>query len=239
MSTALTAKIIKRYVRRMLGEPTIVVEIEDETIDEVIEQTLSIYGTYKPVEKVGTINVLASQQKYTQTATEVGKGIIEIFRPDILRSPVSLDQFDVFKYHTHLPNLDPGDFYMERVWWKEVRMSAGSDDDWLLDFNHDDGTATFYVNPIPSSAFTLKYIYVVDPTLTQVPASDDDFIKDYVLAMCKIILGEIRSKFKGVEGAEGAINMNGEELKAEGKEEKRDYDDYLANRGQIIPPIRG
>lgn len=223
----------------MLGEPVIEVELENETIDEVIDQVLGIYGTYKPVEKVGTINVLSGTQKYTLTADQVGKGIIEIFRPDLMRSAVSLDSFDVFKYHTHVPNLDPGDYFMERVWWKEVRMSAGSDDDWLLDFNPDDGTATFYVNPIPSEAFTLKYIYVVDPTLTQVPASDDDFIKDYVLAMCKLIVGEIRSKFKGVEGAESAINMNGEELKSEGKEEKANYDDYLANRGQIIPPLRG
>jgi hypothetical protein len=239
MSTTLTANVIKKYVRRMLGEPVIEVEIEDDTIQEVIDQVLGIYGTYKPVEKVGTINVLSGQQKYTLTAAQVGKGIIEIFRPDLLRGPISLDQFDVFKYHTHLPNLDPGDYFMERVWWKEVRMSAGSDDDWLLDFNPDDGTANFYVNPIPSTAFTLKYIYVVDPTLTQVPASDDDFIKDYVLALCKIIVGEIRSKYSGVEGAESSITMNGEALKGEGQEEKRDHDDYLANRGQIIPPLRG
>lgn len=223
----------------MLGEPVIETELEDETIDEIITQVLGIYGTYKPVEKVGTINVLASQQKYTLTADQVGKGIIEIFRPDLMRSPISLEQFDVFKFHTIMPNLDPGDYYLERVWWNEVRMSAGSDDDWLLDFNPDDGTATLYINPIPSEAYTLKYIYVVDPTLTQVPASDDDFIKDYVLTMCKLVVGEIRSKFKGVEGAESAINMNGEELKSEAKEEKRDHDDYLANRGQIIPPLRG
>lgn len=223
----------------MLGEPVIEVELEDETIDEIITQALGIYGTYKPAEKVGTINVISGQQKYTLTAAEVGKGIIEVFRPDLMRSAVSLDQFDVFNYHTFLPNLDPGDYYMERVWWKEVRMSSGSDDDWLLDFNPDDGTATFYVNPIPSESYTLNYIYVVDPTLTQVPASDDDFMKDYILAMCKIVVGEIRSKFQGVEGAESAINMNGEALKAEGKEERANFEEYLANRGQIVPPIRG
>lgn len=239
MSTALTAKLVKRYVRRMLGDPVVEVELEDETIDDIIEQALGIYGTLKPVEKVETINVIAGQQKYTLTADQVGKGIVEIFRPDLMRSPISLDQFDVFKYHTHLPNLDPGDYYLERVWWNEVRMSAGSDDDWFVDFNYDDGTATLYINPIPSSSYTLNYIYVVDPTLTQVPASDDDFMKDYILAMAKIVVGEIRSKFQGVEGAEAAINMNGEALKAEGKEEKANFEEYLANRGQIVPPIRG
>lgn len=223
----------------MLGEPIVEVEIEDDTIDEIIIQALGIYGTYKPAEKVGTINVLSGQQKYTLLANQVGKGIIEVFRPDIMRSPVSLEQFDVFKYHSRLPNLDPGDYYMERVWWNEVRMSAGSDDDWMLDFNQDDGTATLYINPIPSESYTLNYIYLTDPTLTQVPASDDDFMKDYILAMCKIVVGEVRSKFQSVEGAEGNITMNGEALKSEGKEERASFEEYLTNRGQIIPPIRG
>jgi hypothetical protein len=222
-----------------LGEPTIKVELDDEQIDEFIDQALGIYGTYKPVEKLGTINVIAGQQKYDLTASQVGKGIVEVFKPDLLRQPISLDQFDVFKYHTHLPNLDPADYYMERVWWKEVRRSAGSDDDWFLDYDNDDGTASLYINPIPSESFTLSYIYVVDPTLTQVPQSDDDLLKDYVLAMCKETVGEIRSKFKGVDGAESAINLNGEELKSEGREERTKIDEYLENRGQVVAPIRG
>jgi hypothetical protein len=239
MALDFTADDIKRYVRRMLGDPTIMVEINDATIDEVIEQALKKFGRYKPAEKVGSISVLANQQKYSLTKDQVGKGILEIFRPDLLRQPVSLDQFDVFSYHTFTPNLDPGDYYLERMWWKAVRVSAGSDDDIYVDFDPDTGTATVYVNPIPSEAYTLRYIYLVNPTLIQVPESDEDAIKDYVLALCKIIVGEIRSKFKGVDGAEGAINMNGEELKAEGKEEKMAIEDNWANRGQVVPPLRG
>lgn len=239
MALGLTNEIVRKYVRFMLGSPTIEVELEDATIDAAVEQALSVYGTFKPTEKRGTINVLAGQQVYTLTANQVGKGIVEVFRPDLIGSPVSLDQFDVFKYHSFVPNLSPGDFMMERVWWKEVRMTAGADDDWYLDFNYDDGTATFYINPTPSEACTLHYIYVVDPTLTQLPGSDDDWLKDYTLAMCKMILGEIRSKFSGVDGAEGTITLNGDALKAEGKEEKQALEEYLSNRGQVVPPLRG
>jgi hypothetical protein len=45
------------------------------------------------------------------------------------------------------------------------------------------------------------------------------WLKDYSLATCKIILGEARSKFSSIAGPGGSITMNGNDLKAAGKEE--------------------
>lgn len=214
------------------------VELNDDQIDAAINQALGIYGTYKPIEKWATIDVIASQQKYDIPAGSFGRGIIEVYTPDKLRQPVSLDQFDVFKYHVQYPNLSPGDFMMERVWWKAIRATAGSEEDWQVQ-NHHDGSASIYINPIPSEGFTLTYIYVVDPTLAEVPPTDDDWIQDYTLAICKEILGRIRSKFKGVQGAEQAIDMDGEELRQEGSSERETMEEYLTGRGQVVGPIRG
>lgn len=239
MSTAIDDASIVKYVRRSLGEPTIQVELDDDTIKETIPQAIGVYGTYKPVEKMGQLNVLAGQQKYILTAAQVGKGIIEWFKPDPMRGAISLEEFDVFKYHSFMPNLDPGDFYMERVWWKEVRASAGSDDDIFIHIDPTDGSATLLVNPIPSASYALVYIYVVNPTLQEIPQSDDDWIKDYVLAMSMEILGRIRSKFRGVQGAETGIEMDGDDLKATGKEMRTLMEEYLKDRGQIVAPIRG
>jgi hypothetical protein len=239
MSTALTIDGINKFVRRSLGAPVIDVELHDDQITEFIEQALGIYGTHKPVEKLETINVLPGTQKYHIVADKIGRGIIEIFRPDLLRSPVSLDQFDVFKYHTHLPNLDPGDYYLERIWWDEVRISAGSDDDWEFVYDPTTGEADLYISPPPSEGYTLSYYYVVDPTLIEVPPTDDDWIKEYTLAMCKETLGLIRSKFTNVQGAESSLDMDGEMLRGEGREERKDLEEYLTGRGQVIPPIRG
>jgi hypothetical protein len=223
----------------MLGEPVICVELDDTQITAMVEQALGIYGTYKPVEKFGSVAVLASQQKYDLTQAEIGRGIIELFRPDLLRAAISLDQFDVFKYHTHLPNLDPGDYYAERVWWKEVRRSAGSDDDWEFILDPTTGDGTLYLSPIPSEAYTCTFIYVVDPTLTEVPLSDDDWIKDYVLAMAMQVLGRMRRKFGSVQGAEASIDLDGAELVSEGTELRTQMEEYLTGRGQIVAPIRG
>jgi hypothetical protein len=239
MSSALTNSAIRRYVRTLLGEPTITVELTNDQLDEVIAQTLGIYGTLKPVEKLGTFSILEGVQKYTFTEQQVGRGIIELFQPDPLRSPITLGSYDVFRHHATMPNLDPGDFYAERAWWEEVRRSAGSDDDW--EFVHDPSTGggSLYVSPPPTVSMTGAFIYVVDATVTEVPAADDDLIKDYTLAICMQIVGRIRRKFQNVQGAESSLDMDGEQLVQEGLQKQQDLDEYLNNRGSIVPPIRG
>ena len=42
------------------------------------------------------------------------------------------------------------------------------------------------------------------------------WIKDYTLARCKIMLGEARSKFATIAGPQGGSTLNGDNLKAEG-----------------------
>ena len=223
----------------MLGAPVVEVELTDDQIEEAAVQCLGIYGTYKPVEKLKVFSIIAGKQDYTWTEPEIGRGVIEFFKPDLLRTPISLDQFDVFKYHTHLPNLDPGDYYMERVWWNEVRMSAGADDDWDWITNPTVGGGTLFISPPPSESSNGSVIYVIDPSFTEVPPTDDDWIKEYTLAMCKQILGHIRSKFTNVQGAESSLDMDGETLRSEGDKLREDLEEYLKGRGQVIAPIRG
>ena len=45
------------------------------------------------------------------------------------------------------------------------------------------------------------------------------WIKDYTLANCKLILGEARSKFGAIAGPGGSGQLNGNDLKSAGKEE--------------------
>jgi hypothetical protein len=45
------------------------------------------------------------------------------------------------------------------------------------------------------------------------------WVRDYTLANCKIMLGEARSKFASIAGPQGGGQLNGNDLKAAGKEE--------------------
>jgi hypothetical protein len=240
MSLRLTEASLIKYVRERLGEPVIVVELEDEFhIKAAISQALEIYGSYKPVERIGSFQVVIQKQNYVFTSAQCGRGIMDLFKPDLLRQPISLEQFDVFKYHTHLPNLDPGDYFQERVWWEEVRRSAGSDDDWYFEPDPVNGGGTLYISPIPSGSYQVGFIYVKNPTLTEIPDTDDQWLRDYTLAICKEILGRIRSKYDGIDGQESALKMDGSVLLSESKEERDRLTERLQKRGQIVAPIRG
>lgn len=240
MSSAITYKSITEYVKVMLGSPVVSVELHPDQINWAITQALGIYGTYKPVEKVATFPVIASQEKYTFTAEQVARGIIDVALPDPLRYSVSINRFDEFSYFLGRQALvSPGDFLLEKTWWESVKSIAGTDDDWEYIHNPTTGGGDLYLSPPPAESVTGMYIYVVDPTLPEVPSTDDDWINDYVLAICMEILGRIRNKFDDVQGAESSMRMDGQQLREEGKAYRTDLEEYLTGRGQIIPPIIG
>jgi hypothetical protein len=53
------------------------------------------------------------------------------------------------------------------------------------------------------------------------------WLKDYTLANCKIMLGEARGKFSQIAGPGGAGGLNGADLKSAGKEELAALDKEL------------
>ena len=55
------------------------------------------------------------------------------------------------------------------------------------------------------------------------------WIKDYTLAGCKIMLGEARSKFATIAGPQGGSTLNGDTLKSEGMAEMEKLESEVAN----------
>jgi len=54
------------------------------------------------------------------------------------------------------------------------------------------------------------------------------WIKDYALAMCKMMLGEARSKFATIAGPQGGGQLNGESLKTEAQQELEKLEQEVA-----------
>lgn len=239
MSVALTNASIIQYVKYMLGYPVIEVELTDDQINEAISQALGLYSRYKPIEVLKIFSVTQGLQKYEFTQDEIGRGIIELFIPSSIESNTSLDEFDIFHYNRlNLPNLSPGDYLLEKVWWNEVKVSVGAVEEWEWFPNNTDG-GTLFINPPPPRTENYAAIYIKNAVLSEVPQQDDSWFKDYSLAFCKQILGVIRSKFNDVQGAESSISMDGDNLRTEGAAERQVLEEQLYNRGQTCPPIRG
>ena len=58
------------------------------------------------------------------------------------------------------------------------------------------------------------YMLRTDETLLSDPYAKP-WLRDYALAQCKMMLGEARSKFGSLPGAQGGVTLNGADLKAE------------------------
>jgi len=95
----------------------------------------------------------------------------------------------------------------------------------------------------PRNAETLLlqvYMRRTDETLLDDPYAKS-WIREYALAQCKMMLGEARSKFGQLPGAQGGVTLNGADLKAEAQasmdrleEEIRNYTDGGDPLGIII-----
>lgn len=63
------------------------------------------------------------------------------------------------------------------------------------------------------------------------------WIRDYTLAVCKIILGEAREKFSSIASPSGSTQLNGNALKSEGKSELDALEQDLVNYKEGGTPL--
>lgn len=63
------------------------------------------------------------------------------------------------------------------------------------------------------------------------------WIRDYMLANCKMIIGEAREKFSTIAGPQGGGSLNGAQMKAEAKEQMDSLIQQLANYVDASQPL--
>jgi hypothetical protein len=63
------------------------------------------------------------------------------------------------------------------------------------------------------------------------------WIKDYMVANCKMIIGEAREKFGQIAGPQGGGTLNGTAMKAEAKEAMADLIGQLVNYVDASQPL--
>ena len=63
------------------------------------------------------------------------------------------------------------------------------------------------------------------------------WLKDYALANCKVILGEAREKFATIASPQGGTQLNGAALKGEGKAEMEALEQDLINYKEGSTPL--
>jgi hypothetical protein len=89
----------------------------------------------------------------------------------------------------------------------------------FIQFHYDNATKTLTITQRPRID-TERVLLHTDNYRPDITLMKDIYVKpwlrDYTLAVCKVMLGEARSKFGTIAGPQGGTSLNGETLKQEG-----------------------
>jgi hypothetical protein len=118
-------------------------------------------------------------------------------------------------------------YYAFASYQKQVGKMFGSDINFT--FNKTTKKLTIMQRPRSEEEVLLwLFNYRPDFNLLQDPFANQ-WLKDYALATCKIMLGEAREKFNQIASPQGGTSLNGTALKGEGKAEMETLEMDLVN----------
>ena len=202
--------------------------ISDTTIMLKIKEAIRKISVYTPCVKSGYFEV----HNLTVDMPEDTVGVLQVLNQTDLKGNSGesttlyqndTDLFSVSRYMFNYNDLsDPFIFLMQKNQLNTIQNFIS-----LKDWRYDNYQNTLYLNNF--SGKSVSCIYMSKFTDLQ-DMKDQDIIqavKEYALALCKIIEGEIRRK---LQVAPGAINMDGDALVSEGQAEKLRLDEWIPKR---------
>jgi hypothetical protein len=217
-----------RYVRAKLGEPTLPVELTDEQLMDCLADATFFYNRYRNFkDELLYVTLSGSPHAGYEIPPVVGgqDNIEEIIlqsrypysfyagrSDDIIGNLYVQSIFHKWKSAGLLSDI-LSDYYLVVSTSEDINIMLGTQIKWEIM----NGRIFLYPTPPSSLSVGIKYRAALSPQ--EVVTSW--WIRRMVLAEAKMVLGNIRSTFKsGIPGGTELIQLNGEQLIAEGKEEK-------------------
>jgi hypothetical protein len=216
------------YVQAMLGGGMVDVELDPVHYNTGIDRALAKFrqrSSNAAEESFGVLTLQVDQNDYVlpKEVTEVR----QLFRRSIgsrsgggdggsLFEPFNLAYSNTYLLtSTNMGGL--ATYYAFASYQKQVGKMFGSDINFT--FNKTTKLLTIMQRPRSSEEVLMwMYNYRPDFNLLQDPFAGQ-WLKDYSLATCKIMLGEAREKFGTIASPQGGTQLNGTALKNEGKAE--------------------
>jgi uncharacterized protein (DUF2164 family) len=216
------------YVQAMLGAGMVDVELDPVHYNTGIDRALAKFrqrSSNAAEESFGVLTLQVDQNDYVlpKEVTEVR----QLFRRSIgsrsgggdggsLFEPFNLAYSNTYLLtSTNMGGL--ATYYAFASYQKQVGKMFGSD----INFTFNKTTKLLTIMQCPRSSEEVlmwMYNYRPDFNLLQDPFAGQ-WLKDYSLATCKIMLGEAREKFGTIASPQGGTQLNGTALKNEGKAE--------------------
>jgi hypothetical protein len=231
-------QIVKDYINAMLGGGMVDVELDPIHYDTAIDRALNKFrqrSTNAVEESFGFLNITVDTNEYIMPKEVMN--VRQLFRRSIgsrtgggdggsLFEPFNLAYSNTYLLSsTNMGGL--ATYFAFAGYQKMVGKMFGSE----INFSFNPTTKLLTIMQRPRAEEELlvwMYNYRPDFNLLQDPYAGQ-WLRDYSLATCKIMLGEAREKFNQIASPQGSTTLNGTALKAEGTRELEILEQDLIN----------
>jgi hypothetical protein len=225
--TEITLKKLKEdlfdYVRLMLGDQIVDIEVDPAHLEAAYQRTIGVYrqranAAYE--ESYSFLELIADQNIYTLPQETVQ--VRQIFRRTfgIGTGPFgsNFDPFAQAQMNVYLINYNQAgglatyDFYTQYV-ELAARMFGG-----FLNYTWNPVTKKLQLirDPKGTGEVVLLWTYNLKPEINLLQDYQiSQWIRDFMVAATKMIIGEAREKFASIAGPGGGTSLNGAAMKAE------------------------
>jgi len=230
MAEQTTLDILKQnafdYVKLQLGDGMIDLELDPEHYEAAYTKALGVYrqrATNAYEESYAFLEIKEDVNVYT-LPDEV-QSVRQIFRRTIgnIQGPYSssFDPFSSATLNIYLLNynyaggLASYDFYTQYV-EQAARMFGG-----YVNYTFNPATKQLQIvrDPRGEGEVFLLWTYNLRPEIQILKdRMTSQWIKDYMIGNCKLMIGEAREKFATIAGPQGGTALNGAAMKAEGQQ---------------------
>jgi hypothetical protein len=234
------------YVKLMLGDGMVDVELDPAHYNTAIDRALAKFrqrSSNGVEESYGFLTIQVDVNEYILPKEVMN--VRQLFRRSIgSRSGggeggTLFEPFNLAYSNTYLlasSNMGGlATYYAFASYQKQVGKMFGSDINFT--FNKTTKLLTIMQRPRAEEELLLwLYNYRPDFNLLQDPYAGQ-WLKDYSLATCKMMLGEAREKFASIASPQGSTQLNGGALKGEGKAELEALEQELINYKEGGTPL--
>ena len=220
-------KVIKEYILAKLGYPAVNVELSSIQLEMAIDRAVMLYGKNIPY------------FSYTVTKPIVGAYSVKIEDPEgrhilglknVIRRSWNMFLFDSIYGQIIAYSIDVHKLLEVLTYYDIIKKFALVQHEW----HWDEGTQSIrFRTKIFQEDDKVLALYYAVPKLTDINISDTDWIINYATAEAKEMLGRIRKKINSVNTTIGTIQLDGDQLLSEAKEEKAKLLEEIQKR---IPP---
>ena len=225
------------YIKRTLGWPTVVVELDDTQLNDCVLDALRLFNRYLQVVKSNV-----SKDRSTGTYIVLDADVRGVYDVKFLWGEAQRDilKMNVFEILTRMsyPPFALGEWYMLRQYYEMFQRLRGSDPDW----RYDPESRRLYLDCY-SGPYDVCYLTSHDITVASILAGSRKRYLSEFLATCtayaKKRVAYIRRRFGGVPAPAGTLALDGDAMAAEADTVLTDIEQRLQkhSRAHYLPII--